>query len=82
MKKFALVALLMAVVGCANPNEDYIRADAAAWEPFDNNGWLERKINEDEDWSTETKDALRQLQKGRKARIAHAMASIAPVVTK
>ena len=72
--KRILLGLLLA--GCASPAEDYIRADAAAWAPFDQSGWLDFKIDAEPSFSDAKKDALHQLNVARRARIAHAIASI------
>lgn len=70
--KYALVAMLL-IAGCASPAEDYIRADAAAWAQYDPfiDSWVDKS-----DFSADKKDALHQLNVGRRARINHAIAAI------
>ena len=76
MKKIAFAVLCAALVGCASPAEDYIRADAAAWVPFDDGGWLDAKIDAEPAFSADKKTALHMLNAGRRARIAHAIAAL------
>ena len=78
MKRLALVAIL-AFSGCASPAEDYVRAEAGAWaqldEPYDASGKprLDAWIDGDSALSPEKKDALHQLNAGRRARVSHAL---------
>lgn len=71
-----IVLALVFVAGCASPAEDYVRADAAAWAPFDANGWLDSKIDAESSFSAGKKDALHQLNAARRARVSHAIAAI------
>jgi len=75
-----LVAFILA--GCASPAEDYIRADAAAWqwldEPYDASHphRIDAYVDSDAAISSDVKDAIHQLMDGRRARVAHALAGL------
>lgn len=78
MKKFMLLSLvvLVAFTGCSSPAADYVRAEKAAWDEFDRNGNLDRWVDQEPTFSDDAKDALHQLNVGRRARVAHAIAAI------
>lgn len=74
----ALLVCCLLMVGCATPAEDYVRADAAAWRYYDQEGLLDKWIDQAEVRGEITKgraSALRRLNEGRRARVAHALAS-------
>lgn len=73
MKRLACFVVLLALVGCVAPADDYVNADAAAWAPFDADGWLDAQIDKEEKFTPKKKDALHELNVGRRARIRHAL---------
>ena len=67
-------ALLSAILGCASPAADYVRAEKAAWDVYDPylSGW----VDQDPRFDLDTKAAFHALDVGRKARVAHAIAAV------
>jgi len=75
VKKIMFIVAL-ATIGCASPAKDYVLAEQSAWAQFDKGGMLDRWIDQDATLSHDVKDALHQLNVGRRARIAHAVAAV------
>ena len=85
-----LMLAMFLISGCAT--EDYVRADAAAWRHYDAGGRLDLWIDEAEargvakilakemltksDLTPEQASALRKLNDGRRARVAHALGAL------
>lgn len=69
--KYMILALAL-MGGCASPAADYVSAEAAAWQQIDDklDGWIESEPSYD----APKKDALHQLNVGRRARVSHALA--------
>ena len=74
MRNILMAVLLVSAVGCASPAASYVKAEAHAWAEFD--PYLDAWIDAETKLKAEEKDALHQLNVGRRARVSHAMAEV------
>jgi uncharacterized lipoprotein YajG len=77
MKKLLVVLLALGLyAGCQGPAASYVQADADCWSVFDPyiDGWVDAAPA----ISASVKDAMHQVNVGRRARISHALASLNP----
>ena len=72
MRKFILAVCLVSAGGCASPAASYVKAEAHAWAEFD--PFLDRWVDAEPSLTAEQKDALHQLNVGRRARVSRGLA--------
>jgi hypothetical protein len=72
--KSTVLVLALALAGCAGPTYDYVHAEADAWGVFD--PYLDKWIDSDASISPDKRDAMHEVNKGRKARVAHAISQV------
>ena len=71
-----VVALLSGSTGCATPNEDYVRADEAAWKHYDEGGRLDTWIA----WAVERWEATEAAAKAKGEVPKHGPGEVSPEV--